>query len=58
MKQKLCPNCSEIVWRLNVPSLDGKRKILKALEDKKENVHATYMGADFPHKFLKTMIDS
>ncbi len=55
-EEELYPNCSSIIWKLNVPN-STKRKILEALENKKEEHHKTYMGGDFPNKFLKTMID-
>ncbi len=54
--EMLFPSCSEIIWKLNVPN-STKIKILKALENKKEKSHRTYMSGDFPNKFLKTMID-
>ena len=59
MKNKIIyPNCSEIVWRLDVDKdKSTKIKILKALDNKKEKCHRTYMAGDFPNKFLKEMID-
>ena len=55
----LNPNCSEIIWRLRIdkPAGEIKRKILKALENKKEKPYRTYMAADFPNKFLNEMIN-
>ncbi len=55
----LFPSCSEIVWRLRIdkPAGEIKRKILKALDNKKEKSHTTYMAGDFPNEFLKEMID-
>ena len=55
-EEELYPNCSSIIWKLNVPN-STKRKILKALENKKDKSHTTYMGADFPDKFLGIMIN-
>ncbi len=49
------PNCSEIIWKLDVGK-SIKMKILKALENKKEKSHTTYMAGSFPDKFLGIMI--
>ena len=54
--EELYPSCSEIVWKLGVEST-MKEKILKALENKKDETHSTYMD-DFPDKFLGIMINS
>lgn len=54
---KLYPNCSEIVWKLNVEK-STKEKILEALENKKEEkIGITYMAGDFPNTFLWIMIN-
>ena len=56
MKQKLFPNCSEIVWRLHIPK-STKEEIIKVLENKEHTSHTTYMAADFPNNFLGLMIN-
>lgn len=50
------PSCSEIVWRLEIPTTT-KEKIIKALENKEEEYPSTYMASDFPNKFLGIMIN-
>ncbi len=55
-EEELSPSCSEIIWKLNVPN-STKRKILRALENKKDACYETYMAGDFPYKFLGHMID-
>jgi len=55
MKEILNPNCSEIVWRLNVETTT-KRKILRALEDKEEETCETNTSI-FPNNCLNKMIN-
>ena len=55
-EERLYPSCSEIVWRLDVPTTT-KEKIIEALENKEEEHPSTYMAGDFPNKFLDIMIN-
>lgn len=55
MKEILNPNCSEIVWKLNVETTT-KRKILRALEDRGEETYETDT-ATFPNGCLGNMIN-
>ena len=55
-EERLYPSCSEIVWRLNVPT-STKEKIIEALENKEEEYPSTYMASDFPNNFLGIMIN-
>ena len=56
MEEILNPNCSEIVWKLNIP-INTKEDIIKALENKEEEYPTTYMAGGFPDKFLGVMIN-
>ena len=56
MNKILNPNCSEIVWRLDIPK-STKEKIIEALENKEEGYPSTYMAGDFPKNFLGIMIN-
>ncbi len=55
MKQILNPNCSEIVWKLNVETTT-KRKILRTLENKGGETCETDT-ANFPNGCLGNMIN-
>jgi len=55
MKDILNPNCSEIVWKLNVETTT-KRKILRALENKEGETYETDTSM-FPNSCLDNMIN-
>lgn len=56
INKMIFPSCSEIVWKLDVPT-STKQKIIEALENKEEGYPSTYMAGDFPNKFLGIMIN-
>ena len=51
----LNPNCSEVVWRLDVKK-NTREEILKALEDEEEEYDTFQTGREYPDGCLNEMI--
>lgn len=53
---KLFPNCSEIVWRLNIPKKSTREDILRALEGREKETIETDT-ATFPNCCVEDMLN-
>ena len=57
MEEILNPNCSEVVWRLNVKK-NTREEILKALEPQDEDDYETFeTGRKYPDGCIDTMLE-
>lgn len=60
VNETLNPNCSEIVWRLNIPAKirkSIKEEVLKALEDEKDDRRWTSTDT-YPNDCINDILDS